>query len=146
MTCFKVLPVGVGVGRKVKNGRLKQPCLQDIEGLKGQSNEIFDPQFLSSFEPAWAFDQWVKIFSFLVSFSPRYSSFSEVPRSIILRRVKFCVVSYCAESSSAQYHTARGHFTFPYPRDSQTRFATCSLHNSILPWPLSNGLKYFRFL
>ena len=28
--------------------------------LKGQSNEIFDPQFFSSFEPAWATDQWVK--------------------------------------------------------------------------------------
>ena len=29
--------------------------------LKGQSNEIFDPQFFASFEPAWATDQWVKI-------------------------------------------------------------------------------------
>ena len=29
--------------------------------LKGQSNEIFDLQFLSSFEPAWATDPWVKI-------------------------------------------------------------------------------------
>ena len=30
--------------------------------LKGQSNEISDLQFFSSFEPAWANDQWVKIF------------------------------------------------------------------------------------
>ena len=36
--------------------------------LKGQSNEIFDLQFFSSIEPAWATDQWVKIFSNLVRF------------------------------------------------------------------------------
>ena len=60
--------------------------------LKGQSNEIFDTQFFSSFEPAWATDQWVKIVLFLVSFSPRYSNFYEAPRSIILRGVKFCAV------------------------------------------------------
>ena len=59
--------------------------------LKGQSNEIFDPQFFSSFEPTWATDQWVKIVSFLVSFLPRYSNFSVkklTPRSILLRGVK----------------------------------------------------------
>ena len=44
--------------------------------LKGQSNEIFDLLFFSSFQPAWATDQWVKIFSYLVSFSPRYSNFN----------------------------------------------------------------------
>ena len=53
--------------------------------LKGQSNEIFDPQFFSSFEPAWATDQWVKIFSILVSFSPRYSYLSESPRRLITK-------------------------------------------------------------
>ena len=83
--------------------------------LKGQSNEIFDPQYFSSFEPAWATDQWVKTVWFLVSFSPRYSYFSWVLRSIILRWVKFRAVWYCAESSSAQYHTAPSHVTFPYP-------------------------------
>ena len=45
-------------------------------GLKGQSNEIFDLQFNSPFEPAWATDQWVKIFSIFVWFSLRYSNFS----------------------------------------------------------------------
>ena len=36
--------------------------------LKGQSNEIFDPQFFSSFKLVWATDQGVKIFSnFLLS-------------------------------------------------------------------------------
>ena len=44
--------------------------------LKGQSNEIFDLLFFSSFQPAWGTDQWVKIFSYLVSFSPRYSNFN----------------------------------------------------------------------
>ena len=59
--------------------------------LKGQSNEIFDPQFFSSFEPAWATDQWVKTVSLLVLFSPRYSYLASkklTPRSIILRGVK----------------------------------------------------------
>ena len=49
---------------------LSFPC------LKGQSNEIFDLLFFSSFQPAWATDQWVKIFSYLVLFSPRYSNFN----------------------------------------------------------------------
>ena len=75
--------------------------------LKGQSNEIFDLLFFSSFKPVWPTDQWVKIFSFQVSFSPKYSYFSGALRSIILRGVKFHPVSYCAESSSTQYHTAR---------------------------------------
>ena len=44
--------------------------------VKGHSTKIFDPQFFSAFEPAQATDQWVKIFSNLVSFSPRYSYFS----------------------------------------------------------------------
>ena len=44
--------------------------------LKVQSNEIFDPQFFSSFKLAWATDQRVKIFLNLISFSPRYSKFS----------------------------------------------------------------------
>ena len=32
---------------------------QIVSYLKGQSNEIFDPQFFSSFKLAWATDQWV---------------------------------------------------------------------------------------
>ena len=34
--------------------------------LKGQSKQIFDPQFFLSFEPAWATDQRVKIVLILV--------------------------------------------------------------------------------
>ena len=37
--------------------------------LEGQSNEIFDPQFFSSSEPAWATDQWVKTFDKLCTHS-----------------------------------------------------------------------------
>ena len=44
--------------------------------LKGQSNEIFDLQFFSPFEPAWSTDQWVKIFLIVVWFSLTYSNFS----------------------------------------------------------------------
>ena len=42
--------------------------------LKGQFNKIFVPHFCS-FEPAWATDQWVKIFSILVKILPGYSTF-----------------------------------------------------------------------
>ena len=47
-----------------------------VHNLKGQSNEIFDLQFFSSFKPVWVTDQWVKIFSILVEISLRYSNFS----------------------------------------------------------------------
>ena len=57
--------------------------------LKRQSNEIFDLQFFSSSEPASATGHWVKIFSNLVSFSPKYSYFS------------------VEKTDSTQYHTAR---------------------------------------
>ena len=67
--------------------------------LKGQSNEIFDLQFFSSFEPAWAKDLWVKIFSILVKFSLSYSNFSESPRGMILRRVNLPGVSYPGKSN-----------------------------------------------
>ena len=71
--------------------------------LKGQSNEIFDLQFFSSFEPAWATDQWVKIFSILVKFSPSYSNFYESPWEI-LRRVNL-----------PGYHTPASQMTFLDP-------------------------------
>ena len=40
--------------------------------LKGQSNYIYDLQFFSSFEPALAIDQWIKIFLILVRNSQSY--------------------------------------------------------------------------
>ena len=58
--------------------------------LKGQSNEIFDQQFFSSFEPALATGQWVKKNSNLVKNSQSYLNFKPenlTPRGIIPRRV-----------------------------------------------------------
>ena len=75
---------------------------------EGQSNEIFDLQFFSSFEPALASDQWVKIFSILVKNSQSYSNFKSenlTPRGIIPRRVNLPGVSYPCESISPGYHT-----------------------------------------
>ena len=43
--------------------------------LQGQSNEIFDLQFFSLFEPAWATDQWGKIVQSLIKISLSYSVF-----------------------------------------------------------------------
>ena len=40
--------------------------------LKGQSNEIFDLQSFHHSKPAWATDQWVKIFSMLIKISLSY--------------------------------------------------------------------------
>ena len=71
-----------------KNGAHEIP-FETFEHLKGQSSKIFDLQFFSSFEPAWATDQWVKTVSFLVSFSSRYSNLS------------------IEKTDSAQYHTAQ---------------------------------------
>ena len=67
--------------------------------LKGQSNEIFDLQFFSSFEAALATDQWVNIFSILVKNSQSYSNFYELPRGMILRRANLPGVSYPCESN-----------------------------------------------
>ena len=70
--------------------------------LKGQSNEILDLLF-SSFEPALATDQWIKIFSILVKNSQSYSNFKSenlTPRGIILRRVRLHVVWYPGKTIS----------------------------------------------
>ena len=100
---------------------------------------MLDLQFFSSFEPACATDQWFKIFLNLVKFSlTSYSIFSgnitalsQSPSSMILCWVNLPAVSFCGESCDLS---------------SPMKFSTCffSLHNSSLPGPLSNGLKYFR--
>ena len=77
----------LGSSSGIDYGIFNNDCGSLCTTLKGQSNEIFDPQFFSSFEPAGATYQWVKIVSFLVSFSPRYSNIFESMRSIILRGV-----------------------------------------------------------
>ena len=92
--------------------------------LKGQSNEIFDTQFFSSFQPAWATYQWVKIISF--SFSRDIRIFS-----------KFRAVSYCADSSD---------FSVSFLKGQSNEIFFLFFHNWSLPWSQSNGLNYFRFL
>ena len=59
--------------------------------LKGQSNEIFDLQFFSYFEPVWATDQWGKIVLSMIKISLSYSTFrlkKLTPRGIIPQGVK----------------------------------------------------------
>ena len=67
--------------------------------LKRQPNEIFDLQFLSSFEPACATDQCVKIFSILFKFFQSYYNFSiekyDYPQyCIILRGIIFFPMTF----------------------------------------------------
>ena len=78
-------------------------CAKAIFSIKGTVQRDFLPPPLGS---ACATDQWVVIFSFFASFLPGYLYFTESPCSIILRGVKFRDLSYNAESSSTQYHTA----------------------------------------
>ena len=63
------------------------PSAVCISALKGQSHEIFDPQFFSSFEPIWTPDKQAKVFSNSVTISLTYSNFS------------------MESTDSAQYHT-----------------------------------------
>ena len=75
-----------------------------ISRLKRQSNEIFDLHFVSSFEPAWATDQWVKICLMLVKISLSYCfqtlvSKKLTPRNKILRGDWFCAVWFCGRST-----------------------------------------------
>ena len=62
---YSLLELGKLSAKSELNGKLKE-----------QSNESFDLQFFSSFEPAWATDQWVNIFSILVKILQSYSNFS----------------------------------------------------------------------
>ncbi len=47
--------------------------------LKGQSHEIVDLRFFSSFYPIWAPDKQAKVVLILDSYSPRYSRFCVDP-------------------------------------------------------------------
>ena len=90
-----------------------------IPGLKGQSNEIFDPQFFSSFGPIWAPDKQAKTFLNSVSISLRYSNFSiciSISKKNISNYEKNrskisldCPFKYDTENSndSAQYDTVQ---------------------------------------
>ena len=105
-----------------------------MKSLKGQSNEIFGLNFCSSsFESAWATDQWVKIFSILFKISRSYSNFSESPLGMIPLRVNLPGVSYCAESISPGSHTALSH---------ATNFFLKSPRGIMLRWVSLPGVSY----
>ena len=67
------------------NGKIATEMINT--NIKGTVQRDFRPPVFSLFKPAWATDQWVKIFSILISFSLSYSNFSESLRSTILRGV-----------------------------------------------------------
>ena len=51
---------------------------------------------------------FAEIFKFFRSSAQYHTALSQVPRSIILRWVKFCAISYCAESSDVSVSFLRG--------------------------------------
>ena len=78
--------------------------------IKGtfQRDFHFQPPVFSSFEPAMATDQWVKIFSILVKNSQSYQNFQSenlTLRGVIPWRVRLPGVSYPGKSISPGYHT-----------------------------------------
>ena len=93
-----------------------------VHSVKGTVQRDFWPLVFSSFEPAWATDQWGKIFSILVKISLSYLNFYESPKGIILRRVNLPGVSnpypgesffeICVEISPG-YLTAQSHAAWP---------------------------------
>ena len=86
----------------------------------------------------------LKYFRILLSFlfSLSYSNFSgyitalsQSPRSMILRWVNLPAVSYCAESCDISISYLKG----------QSNMIFDLFHNSNLPGPLGNSLRYLRF-
>ena len=88
--------------------------------LKGQSKEIFDPQFfhhsnwpgsltngLKCFQILFCFCRDIQIFTKLRAVSADTAQ-SQAQRSIILRGVKFRAVQYCAESSDFSVSFLKG--------------------------------------
>ena len=76
-------------------------------------------------------------YSILVMFSPSYSNFFESPRGMILRRVNLPGVKYPGEKYD---------FSISYLKGQSNEIFDMFFHDSSLPGPLSNGLKYFKFL
>ena len=108
-----------------------QQCLgiyeypHNFKKIKGTVQRDFWLPFFSSFRPAWATDQWVKIFSILVKFSLSYLNFYESPRGIILRRVNLPGVSYSTESISLGQDTSASHvLKFESPQGMRPRRVT----------------------
>ena len=89
--------------------------------IKGRVQRESRPP-VSSFEPAWAPDQWVKIFLIFVKILLSYSNCSgyhtaqsQSPCGIILCRVNLPSVSYCKEFIAPQYDTVGSQVTFLNP-------------------------------
>ena len=91
--------------------------------FEGKVQQDFWPPVFSSFELACTTDQWIKIFSILITFRRVIWIF----RGIILRGVMSPFWILCKGTVQRDF------------------WLVFFLHNSSLPELLSNGLKYFRF-
>ena len=132
--------VAAAAARTSFNFQIEKMCRNSSPSLlKGQSNEISDLQFFSSFEPAWA-----NIYRFWFSFRrviqivrgiiPQWGN---LPSSMILRWVNLPAVSYCGESCD---------LPGSYLKGQSKEIFNLYFHNSSPAGPLSNGLRCFRFL
>ena len=85
----------ISVNDNMESNKFSVFFLNVFANLKGQSNKIFNLQFFSSFEPALAADQWVKIFSILSKNLQSYSNFKSenlTHRGMIPREVRLPMV------------------------------------------------------
>ena len=90
---------------------------QIVNWLKRTVQRDFRPPDFFIIRPGLG--QWVKIVSFLVSFSPRYSNFSNLR-----------AVSYCTKLCD---------FSISFFKGQSNEIFYLFFFNSGLPWPLSNG-------
>ena len=96
----------------------------------GTFQRDYRPVLFSSFEPAWALDQWVKIFT-IFSISQSYLN---------KKNKKFPGVLYCGESISLGHHKAGSH---PWPQGFNSHFLKL-LHN--FEGIVSQKLMWIRIL
>ena len=78
--------------------------------FQGTVQRDFRLPIFSTFGPAWATDDWVKIFSILVTIRRVIQMFRNLPgwiMGMLPQRVNLPEVSYCAKSISLGYHTAQ---------------------------------------
>ena len=107
----------------------------DQTQLKIQSNEFVYLQFFSSFEPAWANDQWVNTFSNLVRFS---LLFKFLGYTVLLRWVSLPEISYCAESCD---------LSRSYLKGQSNEILTPHFYSSFEPaWTTDKQVKTFFIL
>ena len=120
-TCSSTLAPSVQV-------RERSETVNKGQTLKGTVQRDFRPPVFFIIRTGLGHWPWVKIVLFSVPFLLRYSNFFESQSSMIL---------YCAES---------GDFSVSYLKGESNENFYLFFHNLSLPWPLSSGLKYFRFL